>query len=434
MHVFRERPVGFVILWALSLLPLTFVFPFSPPKVGLYLVLLLCAAYLLCADAAARRLYGEFRYVAAAYALYLPYTLLSIWLQDGALKSADNGVHFLYFLVIAACFLRLRSHQAFWCGLSAAAFGAGALAIYQRFGLGIPRPYGMFGINELALSGAIKFGMVTTVFALLALLAAFDKCTPARIRLWHGLAALTGFAGCQAITSRGPWAALVVIGFCIVVGKTMDLERKRRRYAIIAALLGTLLLIAFFREPLQTRLMDTTSEVTTILSGNLNTSIGTRIAMWKAAWTMFIANPVFGVGFNQFGTHLQQMIAAGQAPDFIAVYGHAHNEYLEALATGGIVGLTYLLCLFGLPLVFFLRQFGRLRAADADTSAAMGGIITVLCFAVFSIGDNIFDRQMTTSLLPFLVFGFAVMSLDPPNTYNAGLFHKVTDRHGERAL
>jgi O-antigen ligase len=430
MHVFRERPVDFVILWALSLLPLTFVFPFAPLKIGLYLVLLLSAVYLLGTQKAARRVYGEFKYTAAAFALFLPYTLLSIWLQEGMLKGTDNGVHFLYFLLISVCFWRLRSHQTFWCGLSAAAFGAGALAIYQRFGLGIPRPYGMYGINELALSGAIKFGMVTTVFSLLAMLAAFDKCTPVKLRLWHGVAALTGFAGCQAITSRGPWAALVVIGFCIVVGKTMDLERKRRRYAIIAALLGTLLLIAFFREPLHNRLMDTTSEFTTILSGNLNTSIGTRIAMWKAAWTMFLGNPLFGVGFNQFGIHLREMIGAGQAPDFIAVYGHAHNEYLEALATGGIVGLVYLLCLFGAPLVFFLRQFGRLRAAGADASAPMGGIITVLCFAVFSIGDNIFDRQMTTSLLAFLVFGFAVMSLEAPNPYNAGLFHKANDRHG----
>ena len=114
---------------------------------------------------------------------------------------------------------------------------------------------------------------------------------------------------------------------------------------------------------------------------------------------------------NQFGNHLRHLIASGQAPQFISIYDHAHNEYLEALATGGIVGIAYLLWLFGAPFAYFVRHLVRCQSNGSNTLAPMGGLITVLSFASFAVGDNIFDRQMTTSLFAFLILGFALMTV-----------------------
>jgi hypothetical protein len=77
-------------------------------KPVLYAVLLMAAIYLLCTSAEARHTYGAFKPIALAFGLYLPYSLASIWLQHGLPKAADNGAHFLFFLVIAVCFRKLR--------------------------------------------------------------------------------------------------------------------------------------------------------------------------------------------------------------------------------------------------------------------------------------------------------------------------------------
>jgi O-antigen ligase len=409
MQVIPVRFVGFVILSALSLLPLTFVFP-SPLKILPYAALLTVSIYLLCAHSEARKIYASFKPIALAFGLFLPYSLASIWLQGGILKTSDNALHFLFFLLISVCFRELPSLRIFWCGISAAAFGAGALAMYQRFGLHIERPYGMYGINALGLSGAIKFGMVTVVFSLLALLGALDKRTPMAMRLWHGIGALVGFAGCQVIGSRGPWLTLVVIGIGIAVGKLPTLNRKQRWMVLFFTLFFSILLVTVFHSALSQSLSLTLVEISNIQNGNHDTSLGQRIEMWKAAMTMFLTHPIFGVGMQQFGGHLQQLIASGQAPQFILIFGHAHNEYLEVLATGGIVGFAYLLVLFGAPLVFFLRHLNCRRADGGDTAAPVGGLVTVLSFILFAMGDNLFDRQMTTSLFAFLILGFTVMT------------------------
>jgi O-antigen ligase len=402
--------VGLLAVWSLAAFPLSFVFPFDI-KVVLYLALLAIAIHVLRSNKEARQSYGEMKSVTLAFGLYAPYSLIGIWVHHGVISSADNGVHLLYFLGIAACFAVIPSRRIFWCGLSAAAMAAGALAVYQRVGLGIDRPYGLFGINELGLSGSIKFGMVTTVFTLLALYAALDSCLPRRFRFWHAASALAGLAGCLAIASRGPWLALFVTGGAIIAVKAMQLDRRRRLIAAVTLLAGTVLFAALFYSELHARYLSTIAELTAMRGGDLNTSIGGRLVMWKAALTMFLAHPVLGVGMNQFGQHLREMVALGQAPEFVAIFSQTHNEYLEALATGGVIGIAYFLWLLGAPLTLFLRQLSRQHAAGGNTAAPAGGLIVIAAFALFATTDNIFDRQMTTSLFAFLTLGFAVMSV-----------------------
>jgi O-antigen ligase len=395
--------------WAVFLFPLIFVFPF-PVKAVLYLTLLGIAVYLLLRYQEARQVYKKFKSVALAFGLYLPYSLLDIWIKGGPLNAADNAAHFLFFLCIAVCFTELRSQRIFWVGISLAAIGCGAFAIYQRFGLGIIRPYGMYGISELGLSGSIKFGMVTAIFSLLSLTAALYSRGMSRERLVYACAALVGFAGCQAIGSRGPWLVLLFIGLVLVSFKAMTQHGKARWLTMFLAISSAALVMAVFHSQIYNVLLMTSAELTALGNGDFSRSFGQRIAMWKAAVAMFVDYPFFGVGMNQFGTYLRQMIASGDAPGFLAHHGHTHNEYFEALATGGLVGLGYLLWLFGASFIFFLSHLVHRRNTDMDTMAPLGGLITVSGFALFAMGDNIFDRQMTTSLFAFLVLGFAAMT------------------------
>jgi O-antigen ligase len=69
-----------------------------------------------------------------------------------------------------------------------------------------------------------------------------------------------------------------------------------------------------------------------------------RIALWRDAWKMIEKHPIFGQGLGTF----QWTFPAYESvnPDVPARY--AHNDYLQALAEVGVVGLALLLWAFGI--------------------------------------------------------------------------------------
>nr|MBA3826950.1 O-antigen ligase family protein [Ktedonobacterales bacterium] len=66
-----------------------------------------------------------------------------------------------------------------------------------------------------------------------------------------------------------------------------------------------------------------------------NFSTVERLAHWAAAWRMFVAHPLTGVGAGNYGV----TYAAYAVPRWPLPLGHAHNLYLHMLAELGIGGL-----------------------------------------------------------------------------------------------
>lgn len=106
-----------------------------------------------------------------------------------------------------------------------------------------------------------------------------------------------------------------------------------------------------------------------------------RAEMWEATWRLFRANPAFGVGFGGFANAVTEYYdASGNW-----TLREAHNEYLELLASGGIVGASLAL--------WFIAVLGRearrqLRAREAFGRAACRGALVGLCgVALHSLVD-----------------------------------------------
>jgi O-antigen ligase len=140
--------------------------------------------------------------------------------------------------------------------------------------------------------------------------------------------------------------------------------------------------------------------------GDPDGSVGERLEMWRTALRAFAEHPLAGIGIDQFDTYVRAEIAAGRTDPSIARYNQPHNEYLRALATGGVPQLLALLAVFALPLAWFGR---RLRDPDATVAAtATAGLAIVVLYLLCALGESVFYRVMSQSFFFFLVLGLAV--------------------------
>ena len=112
-----------------------------------------------------------------------------------------------------------------------------------------------------------------------------------------------------------------------------------------------------------------------------------RLAHWQAAWAMFQANPLIGVGPGNFDTayqlyHLQRWPLS---------LGHAHNYYLNTLAELGIIG-------FAALIAFLATVFGRIWQAmkwsGSGPSVFRAATVGALGAAVTLSAHNAFDNML----------------------------------------
>jgi hypothetical protein len=111
-----------------------------------------------------------------------------------------------------------------------------------------------------------------------------------------------------------------------------------------------------------------------------------RFTLWRAALAIARANPVFGVGPDNFRNIYGRYI--GEAAFDPRV--HANNMYLEALAGGGIVGFGALLWLMAASGRALIRRW-------RDASAGVAPAAIALCAAWFVIAMH----GMVDSFLSF---------------------------------
>jgi putative inorganic carbon (hco3(-)) transporter len=129
-----------------------------------------------------------------------------------------------------------------------------------------------------------------------------------------------------------------------------------------------------------------------------------RIDIWRATWRMIKDHPIAGVGFGGYFTAIPRYHDASGA----YTPQQAHNDYLEILASGGVIGFGIFIWFM---IVFVKRLRKRMREADYFRRAACFGALTGLFgVAVHSIFD--FGLHLTINgalCLALIVIGTAEM-------------------------
>jgi O-antigen ligase len=256
-----------------------------------------------------------------------------------------------------------RSHFAGYLAMAtslAVGFALEALSRLRRVWAG--RPRGWLALGDAEGAAALRWGAIVMVLA----------------------------AGLLASRSRGGVSAFAAAALCLPF-----VSQKKRRTALTVAGLATLA-IAW---------VGTGGVVSAFEARGIQ---GSRLDLWRDMLPMVPRFPVFGVGWNAF---------AAAYPWYQTIWkteqiAEAHNDYLQALLDGGVVGLFLVVSL----LVLVLRSaLARAKRDPLD----LGLFGALLAFAVHETVD--FNGQLPPNAVTFVALAALGVAARPRRASRATL-------------
>ena len=257
------------------------------------------------------------------------------------------------------------------------------------------------------------------VALLLGFLSAFSIDWVKRDRLAVRMLKMSGLVAGLIISvlssARGGWIAipvfLGVFAYFHIKGNFLI------RVALATVLFGVVGLLGYlFVEPIHQRLGMIYSDLTSFTSGNVDTSIGIRLQLWKAAFRLIAENPIFGVGADGFGKAMDALSASGFITPVAAGYGkgEVHNEILAQTVRSGIFGLCSILAIYFVPFFLFLRA--ARSGTPQQKGAAMMGMCVTLGFFMFGLTVETFDLKMTAAFYSLTVAVLLAAAIHEPGS------------------
>jgi O-antigen ligase len=195
---------------------------------------------------------------------------------------------------------------------------------------------------------------------------------------------------------RGGWLAIPVL--ILVWALVHSKEQRWLKFSLAAVL--TLVAIGLSYSLLDVvhhRIDLVFEDLNNYAKGSKDTSIGIRLQLWHAAISLFIANPFFGVGPNEFALAMPMLRESGMLTPVAASVGSSevHNEILAKCAGTGIFGLLSILSVYLVPLIIFWRS--TFSTINTVRIASFMGICLVTGFFIFGLTVEIFNLKMTAA-------------------------------------
>lgn len=272
--------------------------------------------------------------------------------------------------------------------------GPGGFALFGQF----IRAYGTFEqpnpyAGYLGLIIPIAFGIVVGVLGK-------PQAVAGRQPLLQSLLAILAFLSLAAMLaallmswSRGAWLG-VAAG--LVVAVVVQSRRAFMLSAIAAFVLAVVVLLSslsIIPPAIAARLSGISDyfgvfDVRGVKVDDANFAIVQRMAYWQAAWGMFAAHPLLGVGFGNYAA----VYSAYALPHWSEPLGHAHNYYLNVAAEAGMVGLIAYVTLWGIA---FWQGWRAVRVTRGMWRGIAAGLLgTLVALSVHNGFDNLFVHGM----------------------------------------
>jgi O-antigen ligase len=353
-----------------------------------FLLVLAWVATIACRPAgeapgeARRGLARELRWLALFAVGLVAWSLLSVAWADSpktALGGASRYAQDLVLFPIVYTGVRRFAHVR-WI---AAAFVAGAL---------LATLYGVMtgpAVDDSRLVGALGDSNIAAAAMVAAAILAFalgasERRSGLRRCAAFGAAALA-LLGLGATASRGGIVALGVTGVVMIV-----VAGRWRRQCVLAAAVGSVLVVGWF-----------VLLAPTAARQHISTTQTPRTTLWTVAGRAIEANPIVGLGNDNFtNAAVNYLIAPGattRADQVVTTPQPAHNVYLEIWADLGIVGLMLFVGVVVAALRAAVSAAAILQAAgrreDEFMARALIVAIVALLAAAFFISDE-YSKQL----------------------------------------
>lgn len=230
----------------------------------------------------------------------------------------------------------------------------------------------------------------------------------ALLPIWTGLVLCNSRGGLIAMLAQIIAAALL-FGTVAPVNRiepgsktAIFFKSKTARLALIVLLVGGVIIGTLWMggDQLAARIAATGNELP---AGRVDSREGVkRNEVWATTWRMFAANPIAGVGMGAYWARVPEFHDASGA----MTPQQAHNDYLELLASGGMIGLA-----IGVWFAMSLFRSARdnMRSPNRFRRAACyGAAIALTGVAVHSLAD--FGLQILINALVFTTLVVIVAS------------------------
>jgi len=333
---------------------------------------------------------GEDRILAYLLLASFLAALVAFIIHNEQIKNLDQSSRYLLFIPILFLLLKIPpSAQALWAGLISATLSALALALWQRYIQGNPRPDGF-------MTSAIPFGNLSIMAGILCLTGVSWANTQFRYaRLWR-IALCAGFlAGIYTSLlsgSRGGWLTLPV-AFLIFIAAFIKKRSLKVNMVGVSLFLSAIGIVGIsMQAEITARYEIAIAEIHDYASNrNAATSTGLRLEAWRAAMMSIKKQPIVGWGYREYEARLNQLVDERKIDISVTSLANTHNNFLEVWLHQGLFGFLVFLALFAVTFCLFCK---RLRSNDHAVQAfALGGTCLLASFFVFSLTQVILGRN-----------------------------------------
>ena len=347
--------------------------------------------------------------VLLAFLFNFLFALACMWARAGVpLSALEKPSRMLFGFTALMLVLWARpDRRMLWRGVACGALIGALLVGYQRLGLAVERPGGL--IN------AITFGDLSLCLGLVSIAAAIDLRASRQV-LWPAIGVIAGLAGSVLTGTRGGWLALLLAGVVLVRYSHLLSSRRVRALVVLsfALVIGTYFVPGSgVRERVGQGLYDISSYFG---GGSVFTNVGIRLELWRGAGMLIEEHPVAGVDYEAALARMGQWVAQGRLDPVVLTMPHMHNEALQALVTGGVIGLAAWLATLLAPFLFFARLLAPGAHASKPLFAlALAGMLVITSYVCFGLTEVIFwsvKGSLFYALMIFLLMGFCLNAKD----------------------
>lgn len=320
----------------------------------------------------------------------------------------DKPSRFVLVLLVY-CFLRKYPPQRewVWFGVSIGAFGGAILAFYQRFVFGNLRVGGFMH--------PIMFGDIGALLGLLSFVGLVYFWSKRQFfqAVFMTIGGLSGLIVSVLSGSRGGWIAIPMALFYIFWQSRDLIGTLKVKIILSFFVIAAVLVVSIPQTGVSQRIDEAASNIKHYVnSSNVDTSVGLRFEMWKAAIYLFMKEPIVGVGKYDLHQQKQELVNQGLVNQSIVPFDHAHNEYLTNLSEYGIIGFVLLMALYLVPLRLFIHKARLYNHHWRMKCLAMAGVLIPMCYMDFALTQSMFSHNSGVMIytLAIIIFWSALRS------------------------